>query len=65
LIELKGLRVAGLYLLLKSKDSELDANMSELGEDIEAYLYDRLSIEEMEELQKLYEKSDRTLEVKI
>ncbi|HAK45027.1 MAG TPA: hypothetical protein DCO79_03785 [Spirochaeta sp.] len=65
MIELKGLRVAGLYLLLKSKDSELDANMSELGEDIEAYLYDRLSIEEMEELQKLYEKSDRTLEVKI
>lgn len=65
MIELKGLRIAGLYLFLKKKESELDTNMSELGEEIEAYLYDRLSIEEMEELQKLYENSDRTLEVKI
>ena len=65
MIELKGLRVAGLYLFLKGKEAELDAKMSDLCEEIEAYLYDLLSIEEMEELRKLYDSSSAELETKI
>ena len=65
MIEIKGLRIAGLYLFLKKRESELDDKMSKLCEEIEAYLYDSLSIEEMEELQELYEKSDSELDVKI
>ena len=65
MIEVKGLRTAGLYLFLKNRESELDAKMSDLCDEIEAYLYDRLSIEEMEELRGLYDGSDPELETKI
>ena len=65
MIELKGLQVAGLYLLLKNREPELDKHMSDLTEEVEAYLYDRLSIEEMEELEKLYRKDDKQLDKKI
>ncbi|MDC7225854.1 MAG: hypothetical protein PQJ61_03715 [Spirochaetales bacterium] len=65
MIKLEGLRIAGLYLFLKERESELDEKMCELGEEIEAYLYERLSIEEMEELRRLYEDSDADLGSKI
>ena len=65
MIEVKGLRAAGLYLFLKNRESELDAKMGDLCDEIEAYLYDRLSIEEMEELRGLYDDSDPELETKI
>ena len=65
MIELEGLRVAGIYLMMKSRESDLDPRMRGLADDLEAYLYDRLSIEEMEELEKLYKSDDRKLAVKI
>ena len=65
MINLKGLRTAGLYLFLKSREAELDEHMSNLVSEIEGYLYDRLSIEEMENLEKLYLEKDRRLEGKI
>lgn len=65
MIELSGLNVAGLYLCLKDNEAVLDKRMRELTEDIEAYLYDRLSIEEMEEISKLYKAEDQELEAKI
>ena len=65
MIELKGLRLAGVYLMLKAGESDQDSRMCELADEIEAYLYDRLSIEEMEELKRLYKKGDSKLESKI
>lgn len=65
MIELKGLRLAGIYLMLKNFESDLDPCLRDLSDDIEAYLYDRLSIEEMEELSKLYKECDSDLDSKI
>jgi hypothetical protein len=65
LIELKGLGIAGIYLLLKSKEQELDSRMTDLTDEIESYLYNRLSIQEMEELQQLYTDEDEKLSTKI
>ncbi len=65
MIELTGLRVAGVYLMLKKRESELDSMMSDLADELEAYLYDRLSIEEMEGLNELYQSEDTQLGSKI
>lgn len=65
MIEMRGIRIAGIYLFLKSREAELDAGMENLVSEIEGYLYDRLSIEEMENLEKLYLKEDSSLKSKI
>ncbi len=65
MIKLNGLNIAGIYLILKNKESELDKNLLSLFNEIEEYLYGRLSIEEMEELEKLYFSEDKDLIVKI
>ncbi len=65
MIEITGFRAAGLYLFLKGKEAELDAEMGNLVSEIEGYLYDRLSIEEMENLEKLYLGKDGSLDSKI
>lgn len=65
MIEVEGIRIAGLYLLLKKSETELDSKMKKLAMDIESYLYDRLSIDEMENLEKLYLENNRELEGKI
>lgn len=65
MIELKGLRLAGVYLLLKEGESRLDPCMCGLADELEGYLYDRLSIEEMEEIKTLYKKGDSNLNSKI
>jgi hypothetical protein len=62
---MRGIRIAGIYLFLKSREAELDAGMENLVSEIEGYLYDRLSIEEMENLEKLYLKEDSSLKSKI
>ena len=54
-----------ITLLLKDNEIILDSRMRELTDNIEAYLYDRLSIEEMEEISKLYKAEDQELEAKI
>lgn len=65
MIEINGFRAAGLYLFLKGREAELDADMGNLASEIEEYLYDRLSIEEMENLEKLYLGKDSSLNSKI
>ena len=65
MIELEGLQLAGVYLILKERESNLDSCMRELADEIENYLYDRLSIEEMEELKRLYGKRDSNLDLKL
>ena len=65
MIKIDGLKVAGLYLQLKNAESEMDSAMVDLLSGIESYLYDRLSIEEMENLEKLYKAGDRELAKKI
>ena len=65
MIMIEGLRIAGIYLMLKSSEQELDCIMKDFAEELETYLYDRLSIEEMEELTQLYSKNDEKLSLKI
>ena len=65
MIKIDGLRAAGLYLQLKKTETGLDHQMRDLVSEIEEYLYDRLSIEEMENLEKLYLEKDRNLAAKI
>ncbi len=55
MITVEGHKIAGLYLFLKEHENLLDKNMQDLHDDIETYLYDILSIEEMENIKSLYE----------
>lgn len=65
MIEFKGLDVAGLFLLLKENENAIDDRLKKLSDRIELYLYERLSIQEMEELKDLYSSRDGSLEKKI
>ena len=65
MIEIEGLSIAGLYLLLKRLDGKIDKNMMNLTDDLEAFLYNNLSIQEMEDLEKLYEQKDVRLKEKL
>jgi hypothetical protein len=56
MIHIRGRELVGLYLMLKREDSYLDETLSSLLDRIEAYLYQNLSIDQMEELEDLYEK---------
>jgi hypothetical protein len=55
MIPLKGKQLLGVYLLLKEKEPE-EGPLSDLMVTIEKYLYDRLSIDEMEKVEELYKK---------
>ena len=65
MIEIEGLDVAGLYLFLKNNEQSTDKRLKELSDRIELYLYERLSIQEMEEITELYKNQDKHLEEKI
>ncbi len=46
--------VIGIYLLLKKHETELDETLESVEERIETLLFDNLSIEQFEELERLY-----------
>lgn len=56
MIALHGNELIGVYLLLKHHEPEGDEPLVDLMQRIETYLYQRLSIEEMEQIEYLYEK---------
>ncbi|WP_020613661.1 hypothetical protein [Sediminispirochaeta bajacaliforniensis] len=57
MIALHGNELIGVYLLLKHHEPEGDEPLADLMQRIETYLYQRLSIEEMEQIEYLYEKN--------
>jgi hypothetical protein len=56
--------IIGLFLFLRARESELDSNLSSFHERLSEYLYDRLSIDEMENLKDLYAQKIDVLEQK-
>jgi hypothetical protein len=55
MIELDGHDIVALYVLLRTHELELDHRMVALYERLERILHSRLSIEQMENIEKLYE----------
>lgn len=55
-IRIDGRELVGLFLLLRARESELDVHTTAALVRMERYLYDRLSIEQLEQLPTLYEK---------
>ncbi|WP_319561592.1 hypothetical protein [Marispirochaeta sp.] len=56
--------IVGLFLFLRARESELDSVLSALHERLSGHLYERLSIDEMENLQDLYAQKIDVLEQK-
>jgi len=54
MVHLESMEVTGVYLLLKKYEKELDSTLLSLFNRIESTLYEKLSIEELESLNKLY-----------
>jgi hypothetical protein len=55
-VRVNGQQLVGLFLFLRQRESELDTPTSAVLVRLERYLYERLSIEELEKLPNLYEK---------
>ncbi len=55
-IRIDGRELVALFLFLRARESELDERTSAVLARMERYLYERLSIEELEKLPVLYEK---------
>jgi gluconate kinase len=53
-LQLTTREILGTYLFLKAREHELDPTLKRLAERIEHLLYDVLSIEQFEGLEKLY-----------
>ena len=53
--ELSPSETLGLYILLRRREEELDEAMVALFDRLERYLYDRLSIEQIERIETMYE----------
>lgn len=54
MIYLKSMQVIGLYLFLKEKEGSLDLHLKSLYKEIENILYEKLSIDELENINKIY-----------
>jgi hypothetical protein len=55
-VRIDGRELVGLFLFLRERESELDPQTNAALVRMERYLYERLSIEQFEQLRKLYEK---------
>ena len=62
MMELTNREIIGLYLLLNENAENLDLNMKKLSNKIEKLLYDRISIQELEKLDSLYQQGIDVLE---
>jgi hypothetical protein len=54
---LSGRETMGLYLFLRQREEELDDTLYSLYVRLQRLLYERLSIEDMEQIEKLYEEN--------
>lgn len=53
-ITMNSQEIVALFLFLRARESELDSALSALHERLSGHLYERLSIDDMENLQELY-----------
>ncbi|MBI9100836.1 MAG: hypothetical protein JEY99_00350 [Spirochaetales bacterium] len=58
MISLKGAEITSLYIMLKKREEELDENQSSVLRGIEAFLYENLSVQEIENIETLYAGKD-------
>ena len=56
MFSIDGKEIVGLYLYLQKEDQRLDPILNRLFNRIEDDLFNRLSIEQLENLEQLYEK---------
>lgn len=54
MISLNGREIVGLHLLLKANEMELDETLQVVLQKTEKVLYEKLSVEELENLSDLY-----------
>lgn len=57
MVPVDSLELVGLFLFMKQRENELDTVLSAFLHKIELQLYERLSIEEIEDLPTLYGKN--------
>lgn len=62
MISIDGQDVVALYVLLRKHEMELDSRMGALYERLERRLHDRLSIEQMENIETIYEQGTELFE---
>ena len=56
-MELNGKETMGLYLFLNKREEELDEHVYGLYVRLQRLLYEQLSIDQMEQIEKLYEEN--------
>ncbi len=56
-MELNGRETMGLYLFLNHREEELDEHVYGLYVRLQRLLYEQLSIDQMEQIEKLYEEN--------
>lgn len=56
MIDLSNREIVGLYLVLSKQEEDLDLNLQMLANRIEKYLFDKISIQELEKLEELYKR---------
>ncbi len=64
MIMLRGNEIVGIYLLLKREDPDDNDQLADLMGRIENFLYQHLSIAEIQKLDELYEKNIDVLDSK-
>ena len=62
MISIDGQDVVALYVLLRRHELELDSRTAALYERLERRLHDRLSIEQMENIETIYEQGTELFE---
>ncbi len=53
-MNLNNREIVGIYLLLEKNEEKVDKDMQKLKDRIERFLYEHISIEEMENLEEKY-----------
>lgn len=56
MIDLSNREIVGLYLVLSKQEEDLDLNLQMLANRIEKYIFDKISIQELEKLEELYKR---------
>ena len=54
ILDLSHRELLGLYIVLTAHESELDENQETILQNVSRYVYSRLSIEELEDIEQYY-----------
>jgi hypothetical protein len=58
---LSGAEIVALYVFLRGRQADLDERLAGVYDRLERYLYDRLSIEEIEQIDRIYKNNIEVL----